>query len=124
MDGRMEKLHPEFYPVPGEQVRSTDGSLSLRAIKEGFLTKDDLLALWAECGNRLHRGSMKNIVRPFVVDFNVIAEWDRKILRLLSHHQISLKDERYQLWVLMQSDKGGQVSAHLMGRMSPQSAGA
>jgi hypothetical protein len=116
----LEKLHPEFYPVPGEQVWSKHGSLSLREIKEDFLTKDDLLALWAECGNRLHRGSMKNIARPFVVDFNVIAERDRKIVRLLGHHQISLKDERYQLWVLMQSDKGGRVSAHLMGRTSQQ----
>lgn len=114
----LEKLHPEFYPVPGEQVRAADGSISLRAIKEGFLTKDDLVALWGECGNRLHRGSMKNISRPFVVDFNRIAEWDRKVLRLLSHHQIRLKDDRYQLWVLMQSNPGGRVSVHLMGKVA------
>jgi hypothetical protein len=56
---------------------------------------------------------MKNINRPFEVDFNEISEWDRKILSLLSHHQISLKDERYQLWVLMQAEDG-RVHVHLM----------
>lgn len=114
----LEKLHPVFYPVPGEQIRSKDGSISVRPIKEGFLTKDQLLQLWAKCGDRLHRGSMKNIARPFPLDFSKIADWDKKILRLLSHHQIVLKDDRYQLWVLMQSDKDGRVTAHLMGRVT------
>jgi len=113
------KLHPSFYPVPGEQVRASDGSISLRLVKDGYLTKKDLLALWASCGDRLHRGAMEKIERPFEVDFNNIAEWDKKILRLLSHHQIALVDERYQLWVLMQSDKGGRVSMHLMEKIGP-----
>jgi hypothetical protein len=115
----LERLHPEFYPVPGEQVRAKDGSLSVRSIKDGFLTKNQLLLLWAESGNRLHRGSMKNVERPFAVDFEKIAGWDRRILRLLSHHQISLKDDRYQMWVLMQSEKGGRLSVHLMEKVGP-----
>ena len=62
---------------------------------------------------------MKNVERPFAVDSEKIAGWDRRILRLLSHHQISLKDDRYQMWVLMQSEKGGRVSVHLMEKVGP-----
>jgi len=80
---------------------------------------------------------MKNISRPFVVDFNRIAEWDCKVLRLLSHHQIRLKDDRYQLWVLMQSNLGrarerafdgksgfGVITRHARGRLDREAARA
>src|ERR1700688_2179036 len=113
----LERLHPAFYPVPGAQLRSENGRpIEVRSIKSGYLTKDDLPALWAECGNVLHRGSMKNIRRPFVVDFKKIAQWDRKLLTLLSHHQIQLLNPQYQLWVMMQA-ADGKVHAVLVEKM-------
>jgi hypothetical protein len=113
----LEKLHPEFYPVPGQQIRSMDGTpTKVNPIRSGYLTKEDLISLWAKCGDRLHRGSMKNVDRPFVVDFNEIGVWDKKITTLLSHHQIQLKDPNYMLWVIMQAEDG-RVHATLMGKV-------
>jgi hypothetical protein len=115
----LERLHPEFYPVAGKQVRSSTGKpVEVVPIKSGYLTKDDLLTLWAECGDRLHRGSMKNIDRPFVVDFNRIREWDTTIPILLDHHQIQLRNPIHQLWVIMQAESDGRVHATLFEKLA------
>ena len=117
----LETLHPQFYPVPGKQVLSSSGvPTGVLPIKTGYLTKDDLLSLWARCGDRLHRGSMKNIDRPFAVDFNEIKEWDTKILTLLGLHQIQLQNPKYMLWIIMQSQADGRVSASLMEKIGTQ----
>jgi len=115
----LERLHADFYPVPGRQVLSSSGTpIRVDRITDRYLTKLDLLTLWSECGKILHRGSMKDIDRPYVVDFNKIAEWDRKILSLLGHHQIQLRDNRYQLWVIMQAKNDGRASATLMEKIA------
>jgi len=62
---------------------------------------------------------VKNLRRPPNLDLEPILEWDAKILRLLGHHQISLRDPHYEFWVLMQSEDGG-VHATLMQRVEPQ----
>jgi hypothetical protein len=120
----LERLHPQFYPVPGKQVLSSSGvPTDVLPIRTGHLTKDDLLSLWARCGDRLHRGSMKNFDRPFVVDFNEIREWDEKILTLLGHHQIQLKNPRYMLWIIMQAQIDGRVSASFMEKIVAEPQG-
>jgi len=121
----LESLHPDFYPFPSRQVLdpTTGKVLRVERIHADYLTKDELIALWTECGNVLHRGSMNNIERPFIVDFKRIAEWDAKITRFLSHHQIQLFDERYQLWVIMQAHDDGKVRATLMRKTLPSSGG-
>jgi hypothetical protein len=116
----LERLHPSFYPVPGRQILSPDGKpIKVQGVTDPHLTRSELLTLWIECGKHLHRGSMKNIDRPFVVDFNQISEWDRKIATLLNHHQIQLQDDRYMLWVMMNEKTTGNVVAHLMLKIGP-----
>ena len=119
----LERLHPEFYPVPGQRIRSSsDGrSIEIRSIQNGYLTKSDLLTLWAECGDRLHRGSIKNVDRPFVVDFDQIREWDKKILTLLAHHQIQLQNPKHQLWIIMQDESDGRVHGTLFEKLNATS---
>jgi hypothetical protein len=58
---QLTNLHPLFYPVPGEQRLDPVTQKPVEVIKRtsGFLTKDDLLSLYGECGNYLHRGSMQ-----------------------------------------------------------------
>ena len=111
----LERLHADFYPVPGRQILGSNGApIRVERITEPYLTKSNLMTLWSECGKILHRGSMKDIDRPFVVDFNKIAEWDKQLLKLLSHHQIQLRDDRYQLWIIMQGKGNGRASVTLM----------
>lgn len=121
----LQKLHPQFYPEPGKQTISASGQpTEVVPIKSGYLTKHDLLSLWARCGDRLHRGSMKNVDRPFVVDFNEIVEWDRKILTLLGHHQIQLQNPKHMLWIIMQAQSDGRVHVALMEKADGSKPGA
>jgi hypothetical protein len=111
----LERLHPDFYPAPGRQILGADGiPIIIERLTDPYLTKSDLLSLWSECGKILHRGSIKDVDRPFIVDLVQIGEWDQKILKLLGHHKIQLCDGRYQLWVIMQGRHDGHVSATLM----------
>ena len=115
----LERLHPDFYPTPGQQIRAADGKpKELRSIKSGYLTKKELLKLWADCGDRLHRGSIKNADQLPVVDFDKIREWEQKIRTLLNHHQIQLQNPKYQLWIIMQAESDGRVHGSLFEKVS------
>lgn len=103
----LNDLHPQFYPMPGNQVRTARG-LEVVPVTSGHLTQQEFRTLYRECGENLHRGKLKNILadgskKP---NFARIREWDKKLTTLLNHHQIQLKNEDLQLWVIMNGDKG------------------
>jgi hypothetical protein len=83
----MEKLHPDFYPIPFDQ----DGEI-FTELKTGFLTKPDLLALYDECGNALHRGTLKKVIRGHtkLPQFERVMKWVNLTTRLIFRHNIRL----------------------------------
>lgn len=114
---RLEALHPEFYPTPGRQILDDKGrATNVEQITAGFLTKTDLQSLYIECGELLHRGSMKSILsaKPRVPDFETVDEWNRKVVRPLNHHQIQLIYPTLMIWVGMQGRDDGKVHVNLM----------
>lgn len=88
----MEKLHPHFFPQAIKEENPINGQRQLRATKAG-LTKSELSALYAECGNNLHRGTIKNITadeaftQPSMVG---VIGWAQKIEDLLAMHMLAL----------------------------------
>jgi hypothetical protein len=114
--GELEKLHPKFYPQPGKQIIGKDGKVvKVQDIEDGYLTKADLISLWAKCGDVLHRGSLKNLELRLNKggSFQKITSWSQKIVTLLNHHQIALFNSTSQIWVIMQSDIDGNPRANL-----------
>jgi hypothetical protein len=115
---QLSKLHPQFYPVPTKQRLDpvTRRPVEVVPITSGFLTKNELLSLYGECGNYLHRGSIRQLLSKWepTVDFNKIAEWIDKIVKLLNHHQIQTSDPDKQLWVLMHGKDDGRVHWFVM----------
>jgi hypothetical protein len=114
-------LHPDFYPVPGRQEidQSTGRPVKVVPVTSGFLTKEDLLTLYGECGDHLHRGSIRQLItnsepKP---DFDKIREWVSKIMKFLNHHQIQTTRPDRQLWVMMQSKDDGKVKCSVMMRV-------
>jgi hypothetical protein len=108
----LEKLHPDFYPTPGRQVRGNVNAIVL--ITSGFMTKRELIALYHECGDLLHRGTLRGLKERTPGDFAKIVNTANKIMILLNRHQIQLIDPDYQLWVVMESDQDGRVHAGVM----------
>lgn len=118
----LSNIHSRFYPVPGQQRLDpvTQKPVEVINVTSGFLTKDDLLNLYGECGNYLHRGSIRQLLtkREPTLDFEKIWSWIDKIARLLNHHQIQTIQPDIQLWVLMQGTDDGKVCWHIMKKVS------
>jgi hypothetical protein len=119
---RLGELHPSFYPLPGDQ-RVVDGKvLGITPKLSQFLTKDNLISLYAECGSILHRGSLKGVIAERIreADLVQVSKWTRQIVELLNHHQIPLAGGEHQIWALMSGKLDGHVQVVLMQRFEAE----
>lgn len=89
---QLEKLHPDFYPHPVE-CTFPNGGIHMERVETGFLTKLDLLVLYHECGEHLHRGHLARIFHPAKPkqppQIPKVLEWGSKFTKLLSQHHIA-----------------------------------
>jgi hypothetical protein len=126
----LEKLHPEFFPRPTRQILRDGVPVAIEDIKEGFLTKAELLKSYHVADDYLHAGDLKDFEtsRPRNLDFKYIRNWLTKLSLLLGHHNIYLADlpgepssltfsdgrpvPKRQIICLMQADTNGLPSAH------------
>ena len=93
---RMGRLHPEFYPRPAIPTQTPEGAVHMLPITAPFLTSEDIIKLYGQCGDNLHRGSIKRLLEtqnPVPVQYGDIIEWTNKIVRLLDVHYITLSDK-------------------------------
>ena len=117
----LEKLHPAFYPVPGRQIIGANGKVeSVETIKSGFMTKKELVGLYHDCGEVLHRGSLREVKPKKAGDFSKIDDRKNKLITLLNHHTIRLVDPDYILLVIMRSRSDGDVHVSLAERVAHQ----
>ncbi len=93
----LEKLHPRFFPRPvrpGPDENGKSGFAGFVDIKEGFLTKKELLKSYHTVSNLLHAGEIEEILAGRFKRINPewINDWTQKLITLLGHHTIYLKD--------------------------------
>jgi hypothetical protein len=107
---QLTRIHYRFYPVPSKQTvdHITRRPIEVTPITAGFLKKDELQSLYGQCGNYLHRGSIRQLLGKWepTLDFEKIGVWNSKIVTLLNHHQIQTSQSDIQIWVLMQAEDG------------------
>jgi hypothetical protein len=139
----LEKLHPSFYPRPTKQIIQNGTVTGWEYIRDGYLTKSDLIKTYRGAADFLHVGPISELKlkRPKVLDLNAIIAWFGKLTRLLGHHNIFLADlplepgepqlpplrfadgsqcPRRQLVVLMNAkDQGGRPAATIFGVHDP-----
>lgn len=111
--GRLEELHPGFYPCPIKRTKGAEAT-SPEQILDGFLTKQDLISLYRKCGNALHRGSLKKLLASYSQDksdFEDFAQWGQKIHTLLYDHTIDLVNGHQMICTLENPDDDGKVQA-------------
>jgi len=89
---RLERLHPNFFPHP-ITCDFSPASIHIERIESGFLTKAELLNLYHECGEHLHRGSLSKIFSPTnpkqPPQIQKVLDWGQKFSVLLSQHHIA-----------------------------------
>ena len=119
----LENIHPAFYPIPHTQEKTTNG-FHLTALKDGFLTKTDLVHLVHTCGNHLHRGSLKKVLKgrqPTQFNFPDVLGWAQKIGTLLSTHMIPLFEEGILVLVILRNiNDNGRVQIAFASKPFPQ----
>jgi len=109
---RLEKLHPNFYPVP-RKLEFSPGRVHAADYVGDFLTKKDLISLYGKCGDVLHRGSLRQLLNPKRQppnDLKDVQTWGQKILNLLSVHSISRIGGNFHFLVALEAAQtGGNV---------------
>ncbi|HEU5276912.1 MAG TPA: hypothetical protein VFU97_24860 [Xanthobacteraceae bacterium] len=124
----MAALHSDFYPqpmfpVPGQDpIPTTVGAMLLDPPPRtsGFLTQSGLTTLYRECGERLHRGYLPDILNRKRIEgeFSMIGKSVDKIVRLLDYHRIRLISGQ-EIWCAMAGGPRGEAFAAKMGRPKP-----
>ena len=106
----VRNIHPTYWPVPVSEHLDSEGVLeSITPIDSEFLTSGELIKLWNECGDVLHRGSAISYSLPGERDMLKPAKWQRKIVGLLNRHFIALADGRSGMYVMMKTKETGRV---------------
>lgn len=99
----LANLHPDFFPYPVKREHlppnenAPNGSIHMNDVPTGYLTKDEMLEFIGKVGNRLHRGSLKKVLKnqnAIQNNFPDIVKWHNKIVMLLNEHRIIFSDKR------------------------------
>lgn len=88
----LEKLHPNFYPQPVKQTKTSSG-FHLQA-QPSPLPKEEFLKLYHGCGNMLHRGNLRTLLKrqfPRQINFPEITSKAQNLSDLLSSHIIIMQ---------------------------------
>jgi hypothetical protein len=121
------KLHPDFFPVPVNQV-SKDGGFILNPILPSPLPKNELLKLYYKCGDILHRGSMKKLLSqkaPIQINYPEITALAQKLHDLLSIHFVAmLGGATVFVCVLRNSNDNDKVHIAIAERNTPPAPSA
>jgi hypothetical protein len=93
----LERLHDDFFPVPINPQRTENGWHMADYNGGPYLRKSELSTLWAKCGDVLHRGSLRAVLRernPIQSNFADLSGAAQKLLNLLSSHRVITSDRK------------------------------
>jgi hypothetical protein len=108
----LDKIHPDFYPIPEQQIRDENGGwLGSNLRMDGFIKRRELTAVYGTCGNVLHIGNFNQISerKPSDLDHHIpyLNKTISGIVGLLQWHTIVTVDPSIQFWIEMAPSDGG-----------------
>jgi hypothetical protein len=118
----LEGLNPAFFPSPWVEVPTGPGLHHFEGRSAAdYTTKDELLTLYGRtCGTILHKGSLKNLMKPqppVQKNFPELMVPAQRLMNLLSVHRISLDENatQFMCW-LTYAPNGGRVHVAIAER--------
>jgi hypothetical protein len=87
----LHKQHPFAYPQPIERTKTANGWHIQGNCKPEALSYEEFLKLYAECGNVLHRGTVRTVHATSFCsqyDYEKAVSWQRKLVALMNEHII------------------------------------
>ena len=88
---RLGELHPDFFPKPLRENARTGRVISFD--NGPAITQGDLIKLYHECGDVLHRGRLKKLLKqkePIRVNYPEITKKAQRLVDLLSIHALTM----------------------------------
>ena len=113
----LERINPDYYPVPTRQVKKENDYPEWERIESGFLTKDELIHIYEICGGMMHAHNPFSEVKPIKDIQRQFPEWLSKIMILLNHHQIKLCGGQLMVVALMERADNGLPQAVIFEAM-------
>ena len=108
----LANLHEDFFPHPVKREHLAGGAVHMNNIADGYLTRAELLQLIGQAGNKLHVGSLKNLLKQSKRSedvFSDIQKWNNKIVLLLNEHRIMFKNNSVYYTALKEGSRNGNV---------------
>ena len=100
-------IHVPFYPFLMEKIIPVKGvgikPGEFKPLRIPFLGQKEIVSLYTKCGDHLHRGTIKKLLKdpmPNHFNFDEISEWHQKIENLLTCHVVALLEENTMLFAL------------------------
>ena len=115
----IERINPEFYPVPCRQVLDEVKGKPIQniALQSGFLTREEFTNIYERCGGLLHADNPFSKRRDIDNFIRVVPQWMEKIRVLLNLHEVQLTSEDFKLFVLMRAVSDDKVHVTLHQRV-------
>jgi hypothetical protein len=107
----VERLNPNFYPVPIVEVPSRTPGIKndLVRLTSGFMERKELVEVHGRCGNVLHARNPYGKALDYAVYEELVPEWTRRIMKLLNCHQVKLLDDETIYLVHMKEEQDDRV---------------
>ena len=107
----LERINPEFYPVPTRQVHKENAFDEWQRIESGYLTKEELVHIYEICGGMMHAQNPFSASKPLEEIRKCFPEWLTKICILLNHHHIQLIGGKARVVAMMERSDNGLPQA-------------
>lgn len=105
----LHRSHPHAFPQ-ALTIEKKDGKTRfISNSKPNALTLKEFKALYNECGEILHRGTIKSLEESNTIsknDYDKVIQWSHKIVDLLNQHLIARPGGRSMYLVSLRSEKG------------------
>lgn len=116
----LHKHHPHAFPQSATATKRSDGWSFVGNAKPNALTLAEFKALYSQCGQVLHRGTIRSIESektPDKVDYDKLIAWSHKIIDLLNQHFVSRSDGKGLYFVSLKAEEadGGPACSVLTG---------
>ena len=118
----IERLNPDFYPIPVQEVPSTRPGVKneLQNKTTGFLTRDDFVKVYEKCGKMMHANNPFGSQADLEYYTAKIPEWEDLIIGLLNNHIIHLKGVEGFYAIHMQEDGKDDVCGYFFERVEEE----
>lgn len=101
----IEKLNPDFYPVPLELPKLLESGVKhCDRIADGFITRSEFELLYDKSSEVLHSRNPFTTKDPVIQLGYSVKQWVSRIQRLLAFHLVRLVDEK--IWMVQVPAQG------------------